>query len=57
MDLIHKSAQDVLGLGPELTTRGFRHPGGEHQGSEDELSVIRELGVEDPRSHEPPDGS
>jgi hypothetical protein len=29
-------------------------PGGEHQGSEDELSVIQELDAECPRSHELP---
>jgi hypothetical protein len=53
MELVHKPVWDVLVLGPELITQGFCHPGGEHQGSEDELRVVRELDAEGPMSHEP----
>jgi hypothetical protein len=37
----------------ESATRGFRLPWCEHQGSEDELSAVRELEAECPRSQEP----
>jgi hypothetical protein len=50
MDLFHTPAQDVLEMNLELATWGFRLPGG-HQGSKDELSVVRELEAECPRSH------
>jgi hypothetical protein len=36
---------------PSRQLKVFVFPGGKHQGSEDELSVVRELDAECPKSH------
>jgi hypothetical protein len=53
MELVDRPAHDALALGSELVTRVFIFPGGKHQQSKNELSVVRELYAECTRSHEP----
>jgi hypothetical protein len=43
MEILHIPAQDVLALVPSQQLEVFVFPDSEHQGSEDELSVVREL--------------
>jgi hypothetical protein len=51
IEMFHIPAQDVLAqvLSQQLKVSIF--PGGKHQRSEDELSVVRELDAECPMSH------
>jgi hypothetical protein len=55
MEVVHTPMQDVLVLAPSQQLKASVIPGSEHQGSEDELSVVRKIDAEGPRSHEPPE--